>query len=82
MPSDPLHVTSAFTHDTEWPADTVEFAPGFNDLLTVGTYLLHEATETTLMSRAGKLSLIRLAPEPVELQAFTLGAVTDIKWCV
>jgi diphthamide biosynthesis protein 7 len=73
---------SVFTFDTEWPADTVEFAPGHDDLLVLGTYLLHEATETSPMSRSGKLSLLQLVDGPRIVQSFEMGAITDSKWSV
>ncbi|KAH7102029.1 WD40 repeat-like protein [Auriculariales sp. MPI-PUGE-AT-0066] len=79
-----MSISSTFTHNTDWPADTVEFAPGYDDVLCLGTYLLHEATETSPMSRSGKLSLLQLQPHSqqhtVVLQEIALGAVTDIKW--
>lgn len=71
---------SSATFDTTWPADTVEFLPGHDDLLVVGTYLLREATATTPMSRVGEVILIGIDEQLTVLQRFELGAVLDIKW--
>ncbi|EJD47777.1 WD40 repeat-like protein [Auricularia subglabra TFB-10046 SS5] len=71
---------SSATFDTTWPADTVEFLPGHDDLLVVGTYLLREATDTTPMSRVGELILMGIDDQLKVLQRIELGAVLDIKW--
>ena len=58
-----LRTMASLSFDTTWPADTVEFVPGHDDLLVVGTYLLREKTEETPMSRVGELILLRVGDE-------------------